>query len=96
MKNLILLLIAFTIASCSKNDCNGHYMDFENTTHNIMWVKQGEKVLATIPPVSSEVVKFAKCDTTIRIAFISKGYKEKTHMVYIPCCETTYYHGNVQ
>jgi hypothetical protein len=59
-------------------------------------VKQGEKVLATIPPVSSEVVKFAKCDTTIRIAFISKGYKEKAHMVYIPCCETTYYHANVQ
>jgi hypothetical protein len=96
MKTVLIILTAFTIASCSKRDCTGHYMDFENTTFRVMWVKLGNEVLATIPPSGMEVVKFAKCDTTYSIAFISHGYREKVHKVYVPCCDTTYYHGNVQ
>jgi hypothetical protein len=96
MKLLTTLAVALLFFSCSKRDCNGHYMDFENTTFRVMWVKLGNDVLATIPPSGMEVVKFAKCDTTYSIAFISHGYKDKLHQVYVPCCDTTYYHGNVQ
>jgi hypothetical protein len=38
MKNLLIILTAFTIASCSKRECNGHFMEFENTTYKVMAV----------------------------------------------------------
>jgi hypothetical protein len=96
MKTLTALALAALLFSCGKRDCNGHYMNFDNTTFKVMWVMSGNDVLATIPPAGTEVVKFAKCDTTYRIVFISHGYREKVHQVYVPCCDTTYYHANVQ
>jgi hypothetical protein len=96
MKKLTTLALALLFFSCGKKDCNGHYMNFENTTFNSMWVMIDDKSVATIPPSGMESVKFAKCDTTYRIVFISKGYKEKAHQVYVPCCDSTYCHANIQ
>ena len=102
MKKLIFILFAGLAMQGCKKQCEGHFMDFDNTTHNVMYVMVSEQnnnrydLWATIPPAGSEIVEFPKGNTTYTIAFISKGYAEKKHNVYVPACETTYYHASVR
>jgi hypothetical protein len=103
MKTLLIILTAFTISSCSKRDCTGHYMNFENTTYKVMsvMVDYSENMngrfehVGSISPAGLKVFKFPQA-RKYRVAFISTGYREKTHIIEVPACDTTYYHANVQ
>jgi hypothetical protein len=103
MKTILIILTAFTIASCSKRECNGHFMEFENTTYRVMavMVDYSEDMngrfehVGSIPPVGLKVFKFPQA-RKYRINFISTGYREKRHVIDVPACDTTYYHANVQ
>ena len=102
MKNLIVGLILLGFVSCKK-ECDGHFMEFENTTHRVMavMVDFSENMngryehIGSIPPAGSEVFEFPRA-RKYRVVFISTGYRERLHIIDVPPCQTTYYHANVQ
>lgn len=96
MKYLILILIPFFFASCSKEKCDGHFMTFQNTTSRPLSVRvdfdkdgQFEK-LGTVNVNDTGTFQFPESGIVV-IDFIYFGYKQEQIAVFVQPCENTFY-----